>query len=102
MAQYEEEYQGSVIEDEEVREPDLYRVILLNDDYTPMDFVVEVLVSIFRKSATDAAKIMMDVHKKGRGIVGLYPLDLAMTRVDLVTRRAREREYPLKSIYERA
>lgn len=102
MSRFEEEIQGGVMDEEEIREPDLYRVILLNDDYTPMEFVVEVLVTIFRKSPTDAARIMMDVHKKGRGVVGLYPLDIAVTRVDQVTQRAREREYPLKSIYERA
>ncbi len=77
-------------------------MILLNDDYTPRDFVVEILVSIFHKAPIEATKIMLDVHKKGRGMVGMYPYDIGRTKVGQVTALAREREYPLKSIMERA
>jgi len=87
---------------EELKEPDMWRVVLLNDDYTPRDFVVEILVSIFHKQPIEATKIMLDVHNKGRGMVGIYPLDIGRTKVAQLTQLAREREYPLKSILERA
>lgn len=98
-----EQYGGQLKEEirEDVKEPDMYRVILLNDDYTTTDFVVEVLVSIFHKPPIEAAKIMMDVHKKGKGIVGLYTYDIAATKIAQVHIAAREREYPLKCIMEK-
>lgn len=98
-----EQFDGQIKEKtrEEVKEPDMYRVILLNDDYTTTDFVVEILVTIFHKPPIEAAKIMMDVHKKGRGIVGLYTYDIAATKITQVHIFAREREYPLKCIMER-
>ncbi|MFW6312774.1 MAG: ATP-dependent Clp protease adaptor ClpS, partial [Spirochaetota bacterium] len=82
--------------EEEVREPELYRVVLHNDDYTTMEFVVEVLVTIFQKDIDSAFRIMMDVHQKGRGLVGTYTFDIATTKSDHVHRLAREREFPLK------
>jgi ATP-dependent Clp protease adaptor protein ClpS len=87
---------------DELKEPEMWRVILLNDDYTPRDFVVEILVSIFHKQPIEATKIMLDVHNKGKGMVGIYPYDIGRTRVAQVTRLAREREFPLKSILEKA
>jgi len=98
-----EQYDGQLKEEirEEIKEPDMYRVVLLNDDYTTTDFVVEVLVSIFHKPPIEAAKIMMDVHKKGKGVVGLYTHDIAATKIAQVHMVAREREYPLKCIMER-
>ncbi|MBI9100215.1 MAG: ATP-dependent Clp protease adapter ClpS [Spirochaetaceae bacterium] len=98
-----EQFDGQIKEKvrEEVKEPEMYRVILLNDDYTTTDFVVEILVSIFHKPPIEAAKIMMDVHKKGRGIVGLYTYDIAATKIAQVHMLAKEREYPLKCIMER-
>jgi len=98
-----EQFDGQIKERtrEEVKEPDMYRVILLNDDYTTTDFVVEILVSIFHKPPIEAAKIMMDVHKKGKGIVGLYTHDIAATKIAQVHLIAKEREYPLKCIMER-
>lgn len=83
-----------------IKEPDDYRVILLNDDYTTMDFVVEVLMVIFHKKHEDAERIMMDVHKKGKGIVGLYSFDIAVTKADQVHAAARENEFPLRCIVE--
>ncbi|RKX79432.1 MAG: ATP-dependent Clp protease adaptor ClpS, partial [Spirochaetes bacterium] len=70
--------QGDLLEDirDELKEPEMWRVVLLNDDYTPRDFVVEILVSIFHKQPIEATKIMLDVHKKGRGMVGIYPFDI--------------------------
>ncbi len=64
-----EDYESELLEDirEELKEPDMWKVVLLNDDYTPRDFVVEILVSIFHKQPIEATKIMLDVHNKGRG-----------------------------------
>ncbi|MDR0598921.1 MAG: ATP-dependent Clp protease adapter ClpS [Treponema sp.] len=87
---------------EKLKEPESYRVILLNDNYTTMEFVVEVLMTIFHKPKTDATRIMMDVHQRGRGIVGVYPYDIAVTKADQVHVLARRYEFPLKCIVERA
>lgn len=81
--------------------PKLYKVILLNDDYTPMEFVVEVLKSHFRKNEAEATKIMLTVHKEGRGLCGVYPLEIAETKVSNVTEEARRNGYPLQCIAER-
>lgn len=74
----------------------MYRVLLHNDDYTTMEFVVEVLMLVFGKKANDAAKIMMNVHKEGIGICGVYPLEIAETKVETVHSMARENGHPLK------
>ena len=84
----------------ELKRPKMYRVILLNDDYTTMDFVVEVLVKIFHKSAAESTKIMLDVHHKGKGIVGLYTYDIACTKTVQVEEMAKESDFPLKAIME--
>jgi ATP-dependent Clp protease adaptor protein ClpS len=81
-------------------EPELYKVVLLNDHYTTMDFVVEVIRVVFHKTAGEATRIMLDVHKKGKGVVGVYPLDIATTKVRQVEERAREREFPLECVIE--
>ena len=86
--------------DSKPKEPEMYKVILLNDHYTTMDFVVEVIRGIFHKSAGEATKIMMDVHKKGKGVVGTYPLDIASTKVWQVQEKAREKDFPLECILE--
>jgi ATP-dependent Clp protease adaptor protein ClpS len=88
--------------EQEIREPKMYRVILHNDDYTTMDFVIEVLMSIFNKTVSDASRIMLDVHKKGKGICGVYTYDLAATRVARVHQLAHKREFPLKCSLEEA
>jgi ATP-dependent Clp protease adaptor protein ClpS len=85
---------------EKLREPEEFRVILLNDNYTTMEFVIEILVLVFHKSEEDANRIMMDVHKKGRGIVATYPWDIAQTKVDQVHSLARERQFPLRCVME--
>lgn len=96
--------EGELLEDvrDQVKEPDMWRVVLLNDDYTPRDFVVEILVSVFHKPPVEATRIMLEVHNRGRGIVGLYPYDIGRTKVAQVTNLAREREFPLKSLLEKA
>ena len=84
------------------KEPEMYRVLLHNDDYTTMEFVVEVLVKVFRKTVMDATKIMLTVHKHGRGNVGVFTYDIAHTKIQQVRRMAKEREYPLKCTMEKA
>jgi ATP-dependent Clp protease adaptor protein ClpS len=83
-------------------EPKMYRVILHNDHYTTMEFVVTVLMKIFHKSAAEATQIMLDVHKKGLGLCGVYTCDIAMTKVEQVAKMAKENEFPLKCSYEEA
>lgn len=89
-------------EKDELKEPDEYRVILLNDDYTTMEFVVTVLVAVFHKSLLDAQTIMLDVHRKGRGDVGVYTYDIAATKINQVHELARQNGFPLKCIMEKA
>ncbi len=84
----------------EIKRPKMYKVVLLNDDYTTMDFVVEVLVTVFRKNVAEATKIMLDVHERGRGIVGVYTYDIARTKIMLVEDMAKERDFPLKAVME--
>lgn len=87
---------------EKLKEPEDYRVVLLNDNFTTMDFVVEVIMLVFHKNKEDATRIMLDVHQKGRGIVGTYPYDIAQTRTNQVHDLARQYEFPLKCIIEKA
>jgi len=87
---------------EKLKEPEEFKVILLNDHYTTMDFVVEVLMDIFHKSAADANRIMLDVHKKGKGVVGVYPWDIAATKIEQVHNAARASEFPLRCVAEPA
>jgi ATP-dependent Clp protease adaptor protein ClpS len=94
--------EGDVKNDQEIREPKMYRVVLHNDDYSTMDFVIEVLISIFHKPAADATRIMLDVHKKGIGICGVYTYDIAATRVARVHQLSTKREFPLKCSLEEA
>lgn len=92
----------TVIENQErVAEPPLYRVLLLNDDYTTMEFVVEILMTIFNKSLDEATAIMLNVHKKGVGVCGVYPLEIAETKVEIVHSVARENGYPLRCAIEK-
>jgi ATP-dependent Clp protease adaptor protein ClpS len=87
--------------DQEVTEPPMYKVLLINDDYTTMDFVVEVLMYVFHKPPEEATRIMLNVHRKGVGVCGIYPFELAETKVDMVKALARERGFPLKCTMER-
>jgi ATP-dependent Clp protease adaptor protein ClpS len=83
-----------------LQEPKLFRVVLHNDHYTTMDFVVKVIVSVFHKPAAQATKIMLDVHRKGHGVVGVYTWDIASTRVSQVHEMARKSEFPLRASCE--
>ena len=86
---------------QKTREPDLFKVVLLNDDYTTMDFVVWVIQKVFHRPAAEATKVMMDVHKKGRGVVGRFPYDIARTKTVQVKQLAKENEYPLECVLEK-
>ena len=84
------------------RKPPLFRVILHNEDYTTMEFVIEVLESIFLKSPAEAFRIMLQVHTGGHGVCGAYAYEVAETKVGLVHDRAREQGYPLRASLEEA
>jgi len=84
-----------------IKEPPMYRVLLHNDDYTTMEFVVEVLITIFRKAPEAATQIMLSVHREGIGICGTYSYELAETKVDSVHLLAEEHGFPLKCSMER-
>ena len=103
MSQYDPDIEEGVSSetDQEVAEPPMYRVMLLNDDYTTMEFVVEVLVYVFQKSSEEAMQIMLNVHRSGVGVCGIYPYEIAETKVDTVLRLAQENGFPLKCIMER-
>jgi len=83
------------------KRPSLYKVLLLNDDYTPMDFVVYVLERFFNKQSEDANRIMMHVHQKGVGICGVYTYEVAETKVAQVTNFARQHQHPLQCTMEK-
>lgn len=85
-----------------VTHPKQYNVFLLNDDYTSMDFVVDILMSVFRRNFQDAHRIMIEVHQKGRGLCGVYPYEIAETKIHQVSSLARENGFPLKAIMEEA
>ena len=96
----EEEVLSETETEEEVREPSMYRVLLHNDDYTTMEFVVEVLMFVFSKSPEEATRIMLNVHRKGVGVCGVFTYEVAETKVDTVERLARENGFPLKCTME--
>ena len=86
----------------EQKEPTLYKVVLLNDDYTTMEFVVDVLMSVFQKTAAEAYQVMMHVHVNGRGIAGVYPWEVAETKAETTISLARESGFPLQAVTEEA
>ena len=86
----------------EKKEPALYKVVLLNDDYTTMEFVIRVLEDVFQKSPAESYQIMMHVHVNGRGIAGVYPWEVAETKAETVIAMAREAGFPLKAVTEEA
>lgn len=83
-----------------VTKPPLYKVILLNDNYTTMEFVVDVLENVFQKHPAEAFRIMMQVHLEGRGLCGMYPFEVAETKVETVHKLARGRGFPLRASME--
>jgi ATP-dependent Clp protease adaptor protein ClpS len=86
----------------ETKEPTLYSVVLLNDDYTPMQFVVDVLETVFQKTPAEAHRIMMQVHLNGRGMAGVYPWEVAETKVGTLLSLSRDAGHPLQATIEDA
>lgn len=94
--------EGTVLEAKKsrVKPPPMFKVLLLNDDYTPMDFVVAVLQSVFGMSPEQATQVMLKVHRDGMGVCGVYPRDLAESKVEQVLAFARKHQHPLKCVME--
>lgn len=92
---------GTVIKKKErLKRPRQYKVILLNDDYTTMEFVVLVLEGVFLKSPSEAVRIMLQVHRQGRGMCGVFSREIAEAKTELVHQRAQEAGYPLRAVVE--
>jgi len=85
----------------EIKEPDMFRVLLHNDDYTSMDFVVDILMRIFHKNLEDAQMIMIDIHEKGKAVCGVYSYEIAQTKADQVKQLAKQNEFPLLATIEK-
>lgn len=96
-------HDGLLLAEPEVKtkRPPYFKVVLLNDDYTPMDFVVFVLKDIFRRSHEEAINTMLEIHQKGAGVCGIYTRDVAETKAELVITLARRNEYPLQCRVEK-
>jgi len=96
--------EGTVVEKQasRVKPPPMYQVVLLNDDFTPMEFVVGVLQKFFGKGREQATQIMLKVHHEGRGICGVYPRDLAASKVEQVSSYSRQHQHPLQCVMEEA
>lgn len=97
-----EEPQGSVAVKTRVKKPSMYRVVLLNDDFTPMDFVVSILQSVFDKTLPQAQEIMLQVHEKGVGECGVFVFEIAEVKAAQVVEMARRSQHPLRCEIERA
>lgn len=89
-----------LLADPELKKPQMYAVVMYNDDYTPMEFVVDVLQNHFKHSLDSAISIMLAIHQQGKGIAGIYPKDIAETKAQTVNREARQAGYPLLSQIE--
>ena len=102
MAGTERQTGGEILErtKQETKKPELFKVLLLNDDYTTMEFVVEILENVFNKAPAEAYRIMMAVHHQGQGLCGVYPFEVAETKVASVIDRARENGFPLRAAME--
>ena len=81
--------------------PSLYKVLILNDDYTPMEFVVHVVQKVFNKSHDEATRLMLKIHTEGMGVCSMYPLEIAETKMNKVLNLAKEEQHPLQCIIEK-
>jgi ATP-dependent Clp protease adaptor protein ClpS len=88
--------------EQKFKPPPMYQVLLLNDDYTPMEFVIEIIQEYFNKDRETATQIMLKVHRDGKGMCGVYPKDIASTKVELVLTHARKAGHPLQCVMEEA
>lgn len=84
------------------KRPSLYKVVILNDDFTPREFVVHVLIRFFAKSEAEATQLMLQVHHKGAGVAGVYPFSIAETKAYQVNAYAKQNQFPLKTVVEEA
>jgi len=96
MPKFEEELDFAL----ELEEPQMFKVLLHNDDYTSMDFVVEILTGIFHKSLAQAEQIMLQIHEKDKAICGVYSFEIAQTKAEQVKQRAKQNEFPLLATIE--
>lgn len=98
MSDFDSEHEHGLVVEEaapKLKRPPQYQVLLLNDDYTPMEFVVEVLEKVFSMDRVLATRVMLEVHTKGRGVCGVYTYEIAETKVAQVTSFARQQQHPL-------
>lgn len=104
MVTHIEKNQDTILDSQlaKIAPPPMYQVVLLNDDYTPMEFVIMILQRIFSKDTDSAARIMLKVHHEGRGVCGVYSRDIASTRVEMVRQAAQEHQHPLQCVMEPA
>lgn len=104
MATKHDNENGTVLarKEQKLKPPAMYHVLLLNDDYTPMEFVVAVIQEYFNKDRETATQIMLKVHRDGKGMCGVYPKDIACTKVELVLTHARKAGHPLQCVMEEA
>ena len=102
MHRLEGEFQNETIDAIEINEPRMYKVLLLNDDYSSMEFVIKVLMQIFHHSFEKATEIMLSVHEQGKGLCGVYTYEIAETKVAHVRKMAKEEKFPLRAIMEEA
>lgn len=86
----------------QTRQPPMYKVIMVNDDFTPMEFVVQVLQKFFHHSRESAVQVMLHVHTRGRGVAGIYPLEIAETKTAQANAFARQNQHPLLTVMEKA
>ncbi len=102
MAENSNDHQGSVATEEilEIKEPRLYKVLLHNDDYTTMEFVISILETVFHKSTPDATRIMLNVHNEGVGVAGIYTREISETKIAVVHELAKKNEFPLRCSME--
>ena len=85
-----------------IRKPKNYKVVMYNDDYTTMEFVINILVNVFNKKLLEAEKVMLDVHEKGKGVAGIYSYDIAITKVSTAMSMAKQEGFPFKLTVEEA
>lgn len=100
MATHKQDETTLAVEHTRTKPPPLYRVLLLNDDFTPMDFVIVVLQKFFGMDRERATRIMLQVHKEGSGLCGVFPKDIAATKVEQVVSFARQHQHPLACVME--
>ena len=85
-----------------IKKPKNYKVVMYNDDYTTMEFVINILMNVFNKKILDAEKIMLNIHEKGKGVAGIYSYDIAITKVSTAMSMAKEEGFPFKLTVEEA